>query len=308
MPERHTVGDVDLRRVEHFLAVVDEGTVTAAADRIRLAQPALSRQLFQLERELGIRLFDRTRGRLSLTPAGRDFVPVARELVALAERTQAAARTLAEGVLRRLVLAAPTATLMELVAPFLGTLGEEDPLVLVREVSPSRAYSALGTGADLAISPAPVTGRLAHRRLGAVLLRVYVSPDHPWSRRPTRRVELAELVEEPLILLPQDNTSRVELDLAVAEAGLAYDRVEECAVARVIQAHAAAGRGVGVVTDLPRFGARSLTIADPRGAGEAALHIVLNAAWDPAHFAAEAIESMAGRIGSFLATVDGAIR
>jgi DNA-binding transcriptional LysR family regulator len=308
MPERHTLGDVDLRRVEHFLAVVDEGTVTAAADRIRLAQPALSRQLFHLERELGIPLFDRTRGRLSLTPAGRDFVPAARQLVALAERTQAAAWTLAEGELRRFVLAAPTATLTELVAPFLGTLGEEDPLVLVREVSPSRAYSALGTGADLAISPAPVTGRLAHCRLGAVLLRVYVSPDHPWLRRPTRTVELSELVTEPLILLPQDNTSRVQLDLAVAEGGLAYDRVEECAVARVIQAHAAAGRGVGVVTDLPRFGAGSLAIADPRSPGGAALHIVLNAAWDPAHFAADTIESIVGRIGSFLATVDGTIR
>lgn len=204
------------------------------------------------------------------------------------------------------MLTAPAATLSELVAPFLGTLGRDDPLVLVREASPSCAYSTLETGADFAISPAPVTGHLAHRRLGAVLLRVHVSAEHPWARRPARTVELAELVEEDLTLLPQENTSRVELDLAVARAGLAYDRVEECAVARVIQAHAAAGRGVGVVTDLPRAGARGLTIADARGAGEA-LRIVLNAAWDPAHFAARAIESVAARIGSFLTRVDGSV-
>jgi DNA-binding transcriptional LysR family regulator len=303
MPIRHTIGHVDLRRLEHFLVVVDTGTVTAAAERIRLAQPALSRQLLQLERELGIRLFDRSHGRLALTPAGRDFVPVARELAASAARTRAAARTLADGVLHRLELAAPTATVNELIAPFLGTLGRHDPFVLVREVPPTGAYAALQTGADLAISTAPVPAALAHRRLGAIPLRAHVAPDHPWAHRPQRTVELAELVAEPLILLPPDNISRVELDLAVARAGLAYGDVEECAVARVIQAHAAAGHGVGVLTDHPRFGTRSLAIADPRGAGEEPLHVVLNAAWDPAHFAAGVIEALTDRIGAFLETV-----
>ncbi|TQN42773.1 DNA-binding transcriptional LysR family regulator [Blastococcus colisei] len=297
---------MDLRRVEHFLAVVDAGTVTAAAGQIRIAQPALSRQLLQFERDLGIRLFDRARGRLALTPAGREFVPVARELMAHADRTQAAARHLAEGVLDRLLVAAPTATISELLAPFLSTLRRDDPLVLVREVSPTRAYAALETGADLAISPAPVTGSLAHLHIGAVPLRAHVSPDHPWAQR-SGTVELAELVEERLLLLPQDNVSRIELDLAVARAGLAYGDVTECAVGRVIQAHAAAGHGVGVVTDLPRFGARSLRIAPPDSSGEP-LRIVLHAAWDPTHFAADVIESMARRIGSFLATVDQAAR
>jgi DNA-binding transcriptional LysR family regulator len=209
-------------------------------------------------------------------------------------------------VLDRLLVAAPTATITELLAPFLGTLGREEPLVLVREVSTTRAYAALETGADLAISPAPVTGSLAHLHMGAVLLRAHVAPDHPWAQR-SGTVELAELVEERLFLLPQDNVSRIELDLAVARAGLAYGEVTECAVGRVIQAYAAAGRGVGVVTDLPRFGARSLRIAPPGASGEP-LQIVLHAAWDPTHFAADVIESMARRIGFFLATVDQAAR
>ena len=292
MPCRHADG-VDLRRLECFLAVVDAGTVTAAAHRLRLAQPALSRQLRNLERELGITLFDRAQNRLQLTPAGREFVPMARALLVRA-------RDLAGGVVQRLLLAAPTATVSELVAPFLATLNSSDPFVLVREVSPELAYASLQSGADLAISPAPVTGSVNHLSLGAVPLRAYVSPLHRWASRPGRTVQLDELVEQRLILLPPNNSSRAELDLAVARNGLSYGEVEECDVARAVQAHAAAGRGVGVVTDLPRFGAHSSFISEPFPASGTPLHLTLHAAWDPQHFAVTTVAELASRVRSHL--------
>lgn len=288
--------------------MVDAGTVTAAAQQIRLAQPALSRQLLSFEKELGIELFDRTQGRLHLTSAGRDFVPVARELAAHAARTQAAARSLASGVVHRLVLAAPIATLTELVAPFLSTLSRNDPFVLVREALPTHAYETLHTGADVAISPAPVAGQLAHLRLGGVPLRASVSRQHPWAQRRRHTVTLEELVEQQLILLPPENVSRVELDLAVARAGLSYRSVEECAVARVAQAHAAAGHGVCVVTDYPRFGTHDVVIEDLRDATAAPLHVALHAAWNPDHFAVATIERLTGRLESFLRAQPGSLR
>lgn len=64
---------VGLRHLRAFLAIADEGSITAAADVLRVTQPALSRTLRQLEEHLGVGLVDRTTRRLSLTPAGEEL-------------------------------------------------------------------------------------------------------------------------------------------------------------------------------------------------------------------------------------------
>jgi DNA-binding transcriptional LysR family regulator len=63
----------DLRHLRAFLAIADEGTITGAAARLNLTQPALSRTLRQLETHLGLRLVDRSTHHLHLTPAGLTF-------------------------------------------------------------------------------------------------------------------------------------------------------------------------------------------------------------------------------------------
>lgn len=289
---------MDLRRLGYFLSVVDAGTVTAAASRERIAQPALSRQLRALEGELGVELFDRRLNRLQLTAAGRDFVPIARELTSRAELAQEAVRDLAAGTVHRLALAAPTATVHELVSPFLATLCTDDPLVVVDQVSPDSAHEQLWAGADMVISPAPAARPFAWCPLGAVPLYAHVRADHVWAREGRPTVQLDELLEQKLLLLTKENISRSCLDLAVAQAGLAYGEVEECGLGRVVQALAAAGHGVGVVTDLPHFGVHPLRIEHPSGEGVLALS--LHAAWDPRHYAADTIESLAKRLRQYL--------
>ena len=63
----------DVRHLRAFLAIADEGTITGAAARLNLTQPALSRTLRQLEAHLGLRLVDRSTHHLHLTPAGEAF-------------------------------------------------------------------------------------------------------------------------------------------------------------------------------------------------------------------------------------------
>ena len=75
----------------YFVAVADAGSVSAAARVTHITQPSLSRQLRQLEKELGLELFTRQDGPLTLTPAGRQFLPAARDLLGRAEATRAAA-------------------------------------------------------------------------------------------------------------------------------------------------------------------------------------------------------------------------
>jgi LysR family hca operon transcriptional activator len=72
---------VELRHLRYFLAVAEEGTVTAAARRVFVAQPALSRQIRDLERRLGRELFVRTGRGVEVTAAGRELLPRARAIV-----------------------------------------------------------------------------------------------------------------------------------------------------------------------------------------------------------------------------------
>jgi len=74
--------DMELRQLRYFVAVADELGFTKAARKIRVAQPALSRQIRQLENELGVVLLERTARKVALTPAGKSFLAEARSILA----------------------------------------------------------------------------------------------------------------------------------------------------------------------------------------------------------------------------------
>src|SRR3954471_23129795 len=95
--DRTTVGGVvvELRLMRYVVAVADEGGFQRAAERRHMAQPPLSRQIRGLERELGVRLFDRRPTRL--TEPGRVFVESARKVLTDAEEVVAATRAAARG-------------------------------------------------------------------------------------------------------------------------------------------------------------------------------------------------------------------
>lgn len=71
--ELDRLAGMELRQLEHFVAVADELNFTRAAARIHVVQSALSTSIAKLERELGVALFDRTRQQIRLTPAGERF-------------------------------------------------------------------------------------------------------------------------------------------------------------------------------------------------------------------------------------------
>ncbi|MNZ79117.1 HTH-type transcriptional regulator CysB [compost metagenome] len=290
---------MNIRRIECFLMVVDTGTVTAAAAQLFIAQPALSRQLQTLEGELGFKLFDHNRNRLQLTAAGREFVPMARMLLSNARLVEAGARNIATGHIKRLHLAATPATIRGLVAPFLATLPSTAPLILTHEAEHFRIHEQLRSGIDLVISPAPCDQEFASQPLGQIPLMAYVPPGHPWIQSGRTSVDLEELLSHRLILPSTRSVSRLELDLAVARAGLQYGSIEECNEAHTIQALAVSGHGVGVVTDRPRYGACGLRI-ESRERGS--LGLTLLAAWDRQHYGIATLEQLAKQLLDYLDT------
>ncbi|MDT0447352.1 LysR family transcriptional regulator [Streptomyces johnsoniae] len=147
---------VDLRLMRYVIAIADTGSFQAAAERLHISQPPLSRQIIALERELGVALFERRPTRL--TEAGRVFVASAREVVGHAERavslTRQAARA-ADGVVR--IAYGPSAAHAELPL-LLAEMAERHSGVRVqaRELWDAELPAALGAGEfDVALGRHP---------------------------------------------------------------------------------------------------------------------------------------------------------
>jgi DNA-binding transcriptional LysR family regulator len=287
-------GMMQLGHLRYFVATADAGTVTAAAAAVHVTQPALSRQLRQLERDLGVDLFDRRAGRLTLNRTGRALLPAARRLLDAASDLETAARFHARGRVERLMIAAPTVTLTELVAPFVATMTEEDPVVDVRGGDGQTTAEMLEAGADLAIGTHRPHAPYRSRTLAVLPVWAYVGPDDPWHAR--SRVSLAELLTRPLIGLPTTFHAREALDAAVAAAGASYSALVEAGSGTIAQALAAAGRGVAVVTDDPRFDLVPLAVE----AGDAVLSARLVAAWDGSGVAAPTMAAIADRLSDWV--------
>lgn len=284
---------MELRTLSYFVAVAETGSVSAAADVVHVTQPAISRQLRQLEQDLGVDLFARASGRLRLNAAGRAFLPHAREVLRSAQGAEKAARSYAAGRLERLTIAAPTTTLTDVIAPFLATLHEDDPMPTVLESDPSEAYDALRRGADLAIVTEPPTAPLASAAVAVLPVWAYVNGDDPWSGR--SEVGIADLSDRTVLALTRSYKPRQIFDSALEAAGLAAQTVIDCSNPQVAQALAAAGRGVAVVSDDPRFDLHPLEIVGRDGP----LRIELFAAWESGHHAAATMIDLAARLREF---------
>lgn len=284
---------MDASLLTTFVTVADAGTVTAAAQRLGLVQSAVSRQLQRLQRELRLDLVARAGTGIVLTPGGEAFLPVARRVLAEHAAAEQAARTIAAGRLVDVRIAAPGTTLIDVVIPFVATLGADQPRARVAEtpldVSPETAVGSH----DLVVMPSSPPASLASLALVDLPLWAYVAPGHPWAGR--ERVGLAELAAEPLVVPSRGFTSRRVLDGALDVAGLGRPELTETDSGRVAQALVATGTGVAVVTDDPSFGLVPLRVEAAGGE----LRVRLHALWRPEHYSAAALAALAGRLRTF---------
>ncbi|WP_171021283.1 MULTISPECIES: LysR family transcriptional regulator [Glutamicibacter] len=288
---------MNYRRLQYFLSTVDYGTVTAAAEELHIAQPALSRQLKTLEQELQLKLFESRGNRLVLTSSGRAFVPLARKLLLQTRDLQEAVAVLRTGDVAKFACGSTSASIRGFLAPFIASLSPRDPMIVVREVSHFDLEQALLHDLDFVVTPQVPSGDLASESLGVVALKASCPPSHPWVSDGRAEVDLRELCSEHLILPTRNSVSRHVLDDALNRHGVHLAQYIECEDGLAISALVASGRGVGVGTELPSFGNRRVAIIESREVQPSVRPTLnLHLAWHRGHYAEERIRDIARRM------------
>lgn len=286
---------MEWRSLRYFLAIVEAGSATAAAQMVHVAQPSLSRQIRRLEKDLGLVLFDRSVKSLTLSAAGRAFLPVARDLVNRAAQAQATANTMSKGLSSRLTIASAPTTAADIISPYIVQAGPEGLIVNVVEASPEHVYDAIFAGdADFALGTRVPPAELNSKVIGHAYLWAQFPQGHSLVGRD--RVDIADLVSQPLIVMTQDHRVRRMFDAALSREGHSYTPAFETESPYVAQALAAAGRGVCILSDDSRY---NLEVASIGQAGND-LIITLFGVWDPVHYAAEQIVGCLDDLGAFI--------
>jgi DNA-binding transcriptional LysR family regulator len=238
-----------LLQLNAFMTVVEQGGFTAAGRRLGLSQPAVSRAIATLEKDLGLRLFVRRRDGLSLTEAGSVALTHAREAVRQLTLMRTEVASLAGDVTGTLSLASlPTAT-ATFIAPQLRMFAQRHPAVTIRllEGSEEEVRDWLDQGAvEAGVVSLPVKG-LEAAVLGDQHLVAVVPTDSRLASKDT--VSYADLAKEPFVrgkggcadvFMPIARKAGVEFDLA-------FEAREIAAALEIVRA----GLGVSI---LPRAG------------------------------------------------------
>ncbi|MDR2256364.1 MAG: LysR family transcriptional regulator [Arthrobacter sp.] len=285
------------RRLALFLAVVDHGTVTAAAEAVRLAQPALSRQLKSLQAELKIKLFEPSGQRLVLTPGGRAFIPIARRLVQQEIEAVRAVEVLRSGGVRRLACVATGASIRGFIARYIAAAGRSIPLITTRAAGHYALEPELDRGADFIVTPVAPSGRLEQELIGVVGVRACVPARHAWEGRD--EIGVAELAGQTLLVPPPHTVSRQLVDQVLATYDVVPADIIECEDGATIQALAAAGHGIGMSTEHREYGTWACELTTPDGAPMPTMGLWM--AWLRGHYAEDLLREIAAGMRPFAA-------
>ena len=241
-----------------FEAVTRTGSFTKAAERLHVTIPAVSLQVRQLEREHGVRLFDRIGRRVRLTPAGE----------ALRQYAERALQGTGDFNGTRLRLAATPTAAGYYLAPFWKRLRRRYPgLQLEVSVHNTRTVRQrlLALEDDLGmLGGATEDGTLIVRPFARDTMMAIVSREHPWAKR--KAVTLKALGREPLILREPGSAGRETVERALRSAGIEPRAVMEMTSTEAIKQAVEANGGVGIL-------ARAVVQRDVRGGHPRALPV-----------------------------------
>ena len=236
-----------LRSLEVFLAVVESGSMRAAAEQLYISQPSVSGAVADLESEFGVRLFERMGKRLFITPEGEQLASYAQRMLSLNGEIIRQMQTSGGGVPLRIGASMTVGSSimprlvrrMEAPAPyvFVGNTGVVEQKLLRNELDVALVEGRIKSE-DLVVTPV-LQDRLA----------VVCTAEHPFAAR--KSVRLSDLAGERLILREPESGTRQVLDLEFQRAGVPMHVGWECTNSQAILN--AVHQGLGIALLSPRL-------------------------------------------------------
>ena len=244
---------MELRHLRYFIAVAETENVSKAALNLHVSQPGLSRQIHDLEDEIGFTLFERSAKSVRLTAAGKVFFNGAREVLLSAEAAVKKARAVAGGITGEINVGYAPSLTVQILPPVLRAFQEQFPQVRValHDLSSEEMLAQLGNKKlQVALTvqpPAKMLRGLAFLELARYAICVAAAPNHPVAK--LKAVTLEQVAREPLIGYTRLDYPEyhAEMGRLFAAAGSKLRFTEEHEGGNSLIAAVEAGRGLALV-------------------------------------------------------------
>lgn len=267
---------MELRQLEYAVAVAEELHFGRAAERLRVAQPSLSRQIRDLEHNLGLRIFERTSRNVELTPAGQFFIEAAQRTLRMADAARGTAAAASRGWIGRVCLGFVTTAAEEMLPPLIAK-ERTRPTNLeldLRELNTAQQVDGLLSGdIDLGITrDLPAVPGLVLTPLFREPLIAAVSDRHRLRNR--RAAALDDFAGDEFVALPRASAPRMWKLLSALElrTGTTCTIAQEARQFTTVLALVMADLGVAFVPRsvrrLRREGVHYLRLRDPEAYSE----------------------------------------
>jgi DNA-binding transcriptional LysR family regulator len=244
---------MELRHLRYFVAVAGEENVSRAALKLHVSQPGISRQIRDLEDEIGFTLFERSAKSVRLTAAGKVFLTGVREVLQQVEEVVKKARAAAGGTTGEINVGYAPSLTVQILPPMLRAFQEQFPQmrVALHDLSSEEMLAQLaGKKLQVALTVPPL-GKLlrglAFKELARYATVVAVAPGHPLAK--LKAIALKQVASEPLIGLSRKDYPEyhVEMKRLFATVGSRPNIAEEHEGGTSIIAAVEAGRGIALV-------------------------------------------------------------
>ena len=241
---------INLHHLRLFTAVVQHGGFTKAAGKLNLSQPAISKSLGELERQLDLVLIERTGRTVRLTDAGQTLYARASELFGVeraAEQELRELRGLKRGTLR---IPASTTIVTYMLPPYLGRFHTRHPRVRIQTTS-TNTRSVLRMLLESRVDVALVEGPVSDQRVNVQPwkddeLIVIAPPSHPLTQSP--RTTVAMLADEAFLVREPGSGTRAVTERALAAHGIRLTNTMRVGGTEAIKQAVAAGLGLAIVS------------------------------------------------------------
>lgn len=245
---------MELRHLRYFVAVGESLSFTKAATQLRVAQPALSRQIQDLEDEIGVDLLKRSPRGVTLTAEGKLFLEETRELLKRSREAINKVRALARGEYGDLHIGYAAAPTVELLPPALAMFQKafSQVNVVLHDTTRNETVEGLQNG-SLHLAVTPQAAELSNHGIDFELLKTYplcvaLRPGHPLSR--LKAIPLAQVAAEPLVTLRRSEYPEYHLllDRVFGPHKLKPRVAVECDTSSSLFTAIESGRGIALST------------------------------------------------------------